>query len=36
MLWRLVEPNDRAEYIGEKVEKEDPDVASYDDSDDEF
>jgi hypothetical protein len=41
MLWRLVEPSDRAEYLGEKVEKEDPDVSSYDDndglsSDDEF
>jgi uncharacterized caspase-like protein len=34
MLWRLVEPNDRAEYLGEKIEKEDPDSSSYDDNDD--
>lgn len=34
MLWRLVEPNDRAEYLGAKVEMEDSDTSSYDDSDD--
>jgi hypothetical protein len=34
MLWRVVEPSNRAEFVGAKIEKEDPDVSSYDDYDD--
>jgi hypothetical protein len=33
MLWRVVEPSERAEYVGAKIEKEDPDISSYDDDD---
>jgi hypothetical protein len=34
MLWRVLEPSDRAEYLGSKIENEDTDISSYGDFDD--
>jgi len=34
MLWRVLEPSHRAEYLGPKINKENPDTSSYEDDED--
>jgi len=36
MLWRVLEPSNRAEYVGVKIEKEDPNASSYEDDEEDF